>query len=146
MTFVQVDDPWSPDSEHVLRKDGTGSAPDKGKDSAQQGEELRAESHSPLTQSVEQKLASAENSSFLSHEVELDADLDGGGNQPGETRQNISFEPSPGWNKPTRNLTADTPASVGFSAQRAERSGRKADPKVILSHMLRHFKEGPGQW
>jgi hypothetical protein len=146
VTFIQVDDPWSPDGEQILQNDKPGSAPDKQNDLLRQGDELEPQSRIPLTPSIETNLGTGEASSYLHHEIELEADMGVEGEPPGETPQNIPSQSSPGWNTPNSNLTADTPASVGFSAQRTGRSRRNADPKVVVSHMLRNFKEGPGQW
>lgn len=133
MTFIQVDDPGSPDSEHILGKD------DFGPEShiVRQDEELQAGGHPTPSSSIAPHSSLAEASSLPRRDIENE-DLD-----LGVTRHRGFL--SSGWNTPT-NLTAGTPASVGFSMRLHERTQNNSEPKIISSHMLRHFKEGPGLW
>lgn len=133
MTFIQVDDPGSPDSEHILGKGDFGSESHV----VRQGEEYQAKGHPTPSSSIAPDLSLAEASPLPRRDTENEElKLD-------DTRPRGFL--SSGWNTPT-NLTVGTPASVGLSTRLHERTQRNADPKVITSHMLRHFKEGPGQW
>ncbi|CAG8225058.1 unnamed protein product [Penicillium salamii] len=145
LTFIQVEDPCSPEGVRLLRDDDLETA-DHNDGSTQEGEEHQAESSPTPGPSHEPGVNIARVSSLLQNEIELDTDLVSGGEQPPECLEGPLLSGSPGWRTPATNITVETPASVGFSISRPESSSRDADSKVIVSHMLRHFKEGPGQW
>jgi hypothetical protein len=63
-----------------------------------------------------------------------------------ETPGDTSFQSTPVWHTPVPEVLADTPGRVHLSIPRPERLGKDVDPNVVVSYMLRHFKEGPGQW
>lgn len=145
VTFIQVEDPCSPEGERMLRDDDLETA-DQNDGSAWGGEEHQAESSSTSGQGYEPGVDIARVSSLLQNEMELDTDPASGGEQSLQCLEGPLLSGSPGWRTPATNITVETPASVGFSVSRPESSSRDADSKVIVSHMLRHFKEGPGQW
>lgn len=145
VTFIQVDDPFSLEGESLLHNNSLDAAPGKNDALAQENEEYQARSPSPGS-TIEPDFTISRASSFLQHEIELDTDQGSSGPRPRRFLESALVGNSPGWRTPATNVTVDTPASVGVPVSRAESSRRNTDPKVIVSHMIRHFKEGPGQW
>ncbi|KAJ5329337.1 hypothetical protein N7452_009727 [Penicillium brevicompactum] len=145
LTFIQVDDPFSPERENLLQRNNPDTAPGQDNTSAQGGEECQEGGSSPGPTVEPDSLLERVNS-FLRHERALDAYQGSRGKRPHGSLGGALLSDSPGWHTPSTNVTVDTPASVGIAASREESSGKNSDSKVILSHMLRHFKEGPGQW
>ncbi|OQD87465.1 hypothetical protein PENANT_c005G00356 [Penicillium antarcticum] len=112
LTFIQIDDPWSPDGAHVL--------------------------HEPCEDREE------ETSSVQQHtDPRVNFGLD---KQPPKSSTDNSLQSTPIWHTLVPEVIADTPDSVRLSIPRPQRSGKDVDHNVVISYMLRHFKEGPGQW
>lgn len=148
VTFVQVDDPYSPERESLLQKESIDTAPGQNDTPAQEGEEGQEglEGGASPGSTIEPDSILERVNSFLRQERALDAYQGSSGKRSRGFLERALLSDSPGWHTPATDVTVNTPASVGISASRDEASGKPADAKVIVSHMLRHFKEGPGQW
>jgi hypothetical protein len=146
VTFIQVDDPFSNDGEHFVGKNDTDKTLEPQVQQGQQNAQLQVERDISPSPSIERHFSFEDTSSLLNHPTDLGATPNCSGKRPRGLQDGSLFHNSPGWHTPATDVTIGTPESVESRVLRSKRSGRNADPKVIVSHMLRHFKEGPGQW
>ncbi|CAG7922011.1 unnamed protein product [Penicillium olsonii] len=144
LTFIQVEDPYSPEGESALQNNNFENE-ESNDVPAGESEEAQAGDSSTPRSSHESGIRLPQSNSILHQQIELDPNLASCGDQPHGYPNRPLFS-SPGWRTPATNFTAETPASIGVSNSTPKNFSRHADSKVIVSHMLRHFKEGPGQW
>ncbi|KAJ5331534.1 hypothetical protein N7476_001317 [Penicillium atrosanguineum] len=109
LSFVQIEDPWAPDSSKVV-KDG---------ETAIGTEEAHVDG---------EQYPTGANDLSVHHEAP----------------ESVHFEPSPLHHAPI--LDHSTPREDTSTVQVGEEFDIDIFDKVLVSYLLRHFKQGPGQW